>query len=114
MVRTHPDHLFNQQITVVSGSSSFDAFGEEVYGTEIVASGIARFQTNTVRVLGAGGNMITTSETKVWTKPSTPGSVGHYVELSDGRKYRINVVEPKIDGKGGTRVQTWVLGEVVE
>jgi hypothetical protein len=113
MVRTHPDHLFNQEIVVVSGGATFDSYGEETSIQIVVTSGSARFQTSTIRVVDAG-QIIVGTETRAWVSPTTSGSIGHYVELSDGRKYRINGEEPKIDGKGGTRVKTWILGEVSE
>jgi hypothetical protein len=113
MVRTHPDHLFNQTIVVVSGGATFDEYGEETYSDVVVSSGLGRFQTSTVRVVSAG-QIVVGTETKVWTQTTTSGSIGFHVELSDGRKYRINGIVPKIDGKGLERVKTWILGEVSE
>ncbi len=112
MVKVYPNHLFNQEITVISGGTSYDEYGIETYSSVVVSSGSARLQFTDERVIDETGAFLGTL-VKVWTTPTISGVVGQLVEI-DSRKYRINGAHPQFDGRGVLRLNEFTLTEVLE
>jgi len=112
MVRQTPIHLFNQEVTVISGGLSFDEYGIETFSEQIVASGVGRIETEDVRIVEDGGVVYATS-IRLFTPPTVSGAIGQHMEVG-GQKFKVNALRPMVDGRGIERFKVYVLDEVAD
>ena len=111
-MRVYPEHLLNQELTVVSGGLSVDGYGESTYSEVVVSSGSGRLEFVDVRTTTPAGTDIT-QQIRCWVKPSLEIATGHLVEI-ESTKYRVGSIERFYDGKGTLRLKGLVLSEVAE
>jgi len=112
MIKISPNHLFNQEITLISGGRTFDEDGEPVYSEQITSSGAGRLEFEDVRVVTAAGIVLATN-IRAYVDPTLSGAIGDFVGV-DGQRFKINNVRKMIDGRGFSRLNVFILEEVGE
>ena len=112
MVKSVPEHLFNQPIAVISGSTTYDEYGMETFGYDVLTSGTGRLQYSNIRTVTEDG-INHAAEIRFFTSPIVSGTVGNTVEI-DSTKYKIAAVAKRVDGRGIERLRIFELTEVSE
>lgn len=110
MVRLAPEHLLNQEITVISGGMGYDSYGETTYSEVVVATGSGRLEYFDERTVDAGGEIVR-GRTRVWVNPTLDVVSGQVVVVA-GTKYKTNFVEKLVDGRGYLRLKVLQVDEV--
>lgn len=107
-----PTHLFLDPIAVISGSITYDVYGNEQFSTSVLVSGTGRIVQQEVRTV-EDGEIIFSNSLRAIVKPSLEVSIGQILETAQG-KFRINQVFIRNDLNGIVRYKTLILEEVAQ